>query len=213
MKTRKLLLLGLLPIMFACGGAEDSDADTSEEDTTPEETCTYTYDHTSTIVTWTAFKLSDKVAVDGSFDVIEITPGAESSTDKLEIFTGSTFTIDPSNLNTQDELRDRKLKNSFFGNLDNSGAITGVVNDMTQTSVGLTFTMNGIDVGYTGEVIMDENDVTIKAVIDMNDFEAQVAMDSLSVVCAEKHTGPDGENVLWPDVAVAVKTTLIKECE
>lgn len=209
MKKRKLLILGLLPVMMACGGSgeEESTDETEENETT--DACTYSYDESSTVLTWTAFKTSEKVGVDGTFN--EITFNANESDDMYGVFTGGTFEIPINSLNTQDPLRDTKVKNSFFGNFGTE-MITGTINSMNSTEASVDITMNGKTVTYDGTVAVDGETVTMIIVMDILNFEGQVAMDSLGVVCAEKHTGDGEENKLWSDVGITAKTTLKKDC-
>ena len=203
-------MLGLAPLMLACGGSGEEEEATEEEVVT-EEKCTYSYDAESTVLTWTAFKLTEKVGVDGTFDEINVT--ANESDDMFGVLTGATFEIPVSSVNTQDAERDAKLRNSFFGNFESTGMITGSINSIDGSSASVSITINGQTKDYEGEVSVEGETVTMKAVMDILDFDGQVAMDSLGVVCAEKHTGPDGVNKLWSDVAIAVKTTLVKNCE
>lgn len=209
MKTRKLLMLGLAPLMMACGGSAEEE--TTEEEVETQEVCIYSYDATSTVLTWTAFKLSDKIGVDGTFDQINVT--ATDSEDMFGVLTGATFEIPVSSLNTQDPARDMKLKNSFFGNMESTEMLSGKINSIDGSSASVSISMNGTSVDYEGEVSVEGETITMKTTIDILDFNGQVPMDSLSVVCEEKHTGPDGVNKLWSDVDIAVKTTLVKTCE
>ncbi|UKN00137.1 YceI family protein [Paracrocinitomix mangrovi] len=209
MKTRKLLVLGLIPAMIACGGGEEGTEETQEE--VAEETCTYSYDENSTVLTWTAFKLSEKVGVDGTFDQINVT--ASESEDMFGVLSGATFEIPVSSINSQDAVRDGKIKNSFFGNMAESEMLSGTINSIDANKASVNIVMNGKGVDYDGEVSVDGETITMKTTIDILDFEGQVAIDSLGVVCEEKHTGPDGVNKLWSDVNIAVKTTLKKECK
>jgi polyisoprenoid-binding protein YceI len=211
MKTRKLLILGLAPFMLACGGSEEEATSEEGEEEVAQEVCTYSYDSESTVLTWTAFKLTDKIGVDGTFDQINVT--AEDNEDMFGVLSGSTFEIPISSLNTQDAGRDMKLKNSFFGNMESTEMLTGSVNSIDASSASVSITMNGNTVDYDGTVSVEGETVTMKMTLDILDFDGQVMMDSLSIVCEEKHTGPDGVNKLWSDVEIAVKTTLTKTCE
>lgn len=202
-------MLGLLPLLTACGGSEETEEQT--EDTQEAETCTYAYDENTTVLTWTAFKLSDKVGVDGTFNEINVT--ASESDDKYGVLSGATFEIPVNTLNSQDTTRDGKLKRSFFGNLESTEIITGSIVSIDNSGAEVSITMNGVTNNYEGEVKEDGEKITMTTTISILDFDGQTAMDSLSVVCAEKHTGPDGENKLWEDVNIAVSTTLSKTCE
>ncbi|MEZ4923593.1 MAG: YceI family protein [Crocinitomicaceae bacterium] len=208
-KTRKLLILGLAPLMMACGGSSEEEG-TDEEEVT-EETCTYSYDAESTVLTWTAFKLTEKIGVDGTFDQINVT--AAESEDMFGVLTGATFEIPISSLNSQDATRDTKVKNSFFGVLGTE-AIMGKINSIDATTANVSINFNGFDIAYDGTVSVEGETITMKTTIDITDYDdGQTAIDSLGAVCSEKHTGPDGVNKLWSDVDIAVKTTLVKTCK
>lgn len=204
----------ILPIAIAaftltsCGGG----AETEATDTDTAEVCTYTYDPASTTLTWTAFKLTEKIGVNGTFDEINVV-AKENASDMFAVLTGATFDLPIASLNSQDPVRDPKIKRSFFGNMVETVSITGTVNSINATSASVSITMNGVAKEYTGTVVVDGEKITMTTTIDIVDFNAQTSLDSLSVVCAEKHTGPDGVNKFWSTVDVAVSTTLVKSCK
>ena len=209
MKNRKYLILSVFPLIFACGGGEEVVED--ETVAVPEEVCTYSYDANNTILTWTAFKLTEKVGVDGSFDQINVV--AKESEDMFEVLNGATFEIPVVSVNSQDPVRDPKIRDSFFGSMTETTAITGSIVSINESSATVSITMNGISVEYTGEVKVEEEKITLKTTIDIVDFEAQTSLDEIGKVCEEKHTGPDGVNKFWTDVNVVVQTKLVKNCK
>lgn len=211
MKKKNLLLLGLIAVFtMSCGGAEETEESTEEE--VVEEACSYSYDESTTVFTWTAFKLTEKIGVDGTFDNITVNANV-GSVDMFGVLNGATFEIAVGSVNSQDNVRDPKIKNSFFGNMADTEMITGTVNSIDETMASVSVTMNGMTVDYEGEVKVDDMTITMLTTIDILDFEAETSLDSLGVVCAEKHTGVDGINKFWSDVNIAVKTTLVKNCE
>lgn len=203
------MMLGLLPMMFACGGGSEEVSEEINE--TVEEVCTYKYDETSTIFTWTAFKLTEKVGVDGSFDEINVI--ANESEDMFGVLTGATFEIPVVSVNSQDPVRDPKIRDAFFGTMTETEAITGEVVSIDESTAKLKITMNGVTVEYTGEVSVDAETITMKTTIDILDFGGQPSLDEIGIACEEKHTGEDGVNKFWSDVNIAVQTKLIKECK
>lgn len=211
MKTRKLMLLGLLPFMVACGGAEEEADKESEEEVVVEEVCTYKYDENATILTWTAFKLTEKIGVDGSFDEINVV--ANESEDMFGVLTGATFEIPVVSVNSQDPVRDPKIRDSFFGTMDSTLSIIGTVISIDGNGASISITMNGVTVEYSGEVKVEEETITMTTTIDILDFDGQASIDEIGKVCEAKHTGEDGVNKFWSDVNVAVQTKLIKECK
>ena len=210
MKTRKLMLLGLLPLMVACGGAEEEADTTNDEEVVAEEVCTYKYDENATILTWTAFKLTEKVGVDGSFDEINVV--ANESEDMFGVLSGATFEIPVVSVNSQDPVRDPKIRDSFFGTMDSTVAITGEIISINENGARVSITMNGVTVEYDGEIKVKEETITMNTTIDILDFDGQGSIDEIGKVCEAKHTGEDGVNKFWSDVNVAVQTKLIKEC-
>lgn len=211
MKQRKLMILGLIPLMMACGGGEEAEETNEEVEEIVEEACTYKYDESSTILTWTAFKLTEKVGVDGSFDEINVT--ANESEEMFGVLTGATFSIPVVSVNSQDDVRDPKIRDAFFGTMTETEFITGEIVSIDETTAQLNITMNGINVEYTGEVSVDAETITMKTTIDILDFGGQPSIDEIGIVCEEKHTGEDGVNKFWSDVNIAVQTKLIKECK
>lgn len=211
MKNRKLLMLGLLPLIMACGGAEETDESTDEVDEVVEEVCTYSYNADNTILTWTAYKLTNKTGVDGSFN--EINVEANESEDMFGVLSGATFEIPVASVNSQDDVRDPKIRDSFFGSMDSTLSITGEVISIDETGATISITMNGVSVEYQGEVTVEDETITMNTTIDILDFDAQKSMDAIGEVCEEKHTGDDGINKFWSDVKVAVQTKLDKDCK
>lgn len=208
MKNSTIYMGLALFALTSCGGGE------SEVSTTADTvaTCTYSYDSSKTELTWTAFKLTEKVGVNGTFDQINVV-AKDSAADMFGVLTGATFDLPISSLNSQDPIRDGKVKNSFFGNMLTTSSITGTVNSISADGANVSVTMNGVTKDYEGAVTVDGETITMTTTVDIVDFNAQTSLDSLSVVCAEKHTGPDGVNKFWSTVDIAVKTTLKKNCK
>jgi len=201
--------LAIIAFSFASCGGEEVEI-TAPTDSV--EVCNYSYDSSSTILTWTAFKLTEKIGVNGTFDEINVV-AKENATDMFGVLTGATFEIPVATLNSQDPVRDPTVKRAFFGNMVETASITGSVISLNATEANMSITMNGVTKEYTGVVKVDGEKIKVTTTIDIVDFEAQVSLDSLGVACKEKHTGPDGINKFWTTVDVAVQTTLIKTCK
>lgn len=198
-------------LLSSCGGSNDTETGENQVEE-QQAVCTYSYNPDETILTWTAFKLSNRTGVSGTFDEINVS-GNQESDDMFAVLTGASFDIPVSSLNSQDEIRDPKIKNSFFGVMDETNNITGSIVKMNGKSGTIEITMNGKTVSYDGEVKVEGEELKWMTEINIQDFDGSEAMDSLGVVCAEKHTGEDGMNVLWNEVEIAVKTTFTKTCE
>lgn len=209
MSKKIFSILSISILLVSCGGGS---SETTEETKDTVAACTYSYDSSATELTWTAFKLTEKIGVNGTFNEINVVAN-DGAPDMFAVLNGATFSIPVSSLNTQDNVRDGKIKNSFFGNMAATDLLTGNVVSISNSGATVAITMNEVTKEYSGEVIVDGETITVKTGIDILDFNGQVPMDSLSVVCSEKHTGPDGINKLWSTVDIVVKTTLIKNCQ
>ena len=66
--------------------------------------------------------------------------------------------------------------------------------------------MNGQEVEkqYKWEMDKTSKEIYLKTSIDVFNWGAQSSLDALNEVCLEQHTGPDGKNVLWPNVYITV---------
>lgn len=179
-----------------------------------KDTCLLTLDEKSVVVNWTAFKLSDKVGVGGTFDTVIVsgvtnnqTMAGAAATAQFDILTGS--------VNSNNTERDYKISDSFFGTMVNTATISGKVVSLNDDGSGaITLTMNGVE----KEIALDwkatsENRLKLSTAINVNDWNAKPSLDSLNGVCTAVHTGKDGVSVLWPDVEIEVFADFKSDCE
>lgn len=200
-----LLTIGILSFI-SCGGEVEQ-----EKVFDTQSTCIYKYDEASTSVGWTAFKYTEKTGVSGVFDKVNVLI-SESSDDLFKTLTGASFTIPVESVNSKNEGRDVKINAHFFGAMNSTELISGLVKKINASEAIVELTMNGISNDYNGIVTVEGKTVTLSATINLTDFEAQFAIDSLNTVCNDLHIGTDGISKLWTEVDINVKTTLIKEC-
>ena len=213
-KTKSLCSIliagGALCVMLsACASEslEESAVMIKTNEVEEEEVKPWQYDHSSTKVIWTGYKLESKAGVEGRFDSISVegfTPGpnaAECITGvKYELFTTSTETADTS--------RNRKIITRFFGEMIEGAKITGEIISIDPASGSgvISVNMNGVernlDVSYE---MGEDNVVKLVGTIDIPAWNAQSALDSLNKVCYEKHEG-----ITWPDAEVKIYTRLKK---
>lgn len=207
---KNIIVLGLLSIVaFSCG---ETTEEHTEEVLETAEVCTYAYNGESTTVGWTAFKFTEKAAVGGKFDQVDVLI-AQNSEDMLQTLSGASFTIPINSVNTENPVRDTKIKNSFFGTMESTEVISGLVKSIDAEKALVEISMNGMSNEYEGTVTVEGEKVNFNTTIDMVDFEAQSSVDSLNNVCKDVHTGADGVSKLWSEVDINVETTLVKECK
>ena len=206
---KSIFTFGLLSaILISCNSAETPKTEVVET----VEVCTYNYSADSTVIGWTAFKFTEKKGVSGVFDQSEVLI-ANASEDMLQTLSGASFTIPVSSINSNNTVRDEKIKHSFFGSMESTEIISGLVKSISDSLAVVEITMNGQSKDYTGKVSVDGMKVAFSTTINMTDFEAQYAIDSLNNVCKVVHTGMDGISKLWSEVDLNVETTLVKTCK
>ena len=202
-------------LITSCGG--DKATETVENSTeTTAETCFYAYDNAAgTQVRWTAFKTSDKVAVGGQFDQVNVTAG-DKSTKITEVIETIVFNIPTASTNTADEDRDSKIVQSFFGAMNATDIILGQVKnaegDNTSGTCTFYLTLNNIEKETTLNYVVEDATIKLTGEIDLVNWSAENAVSSLNEVCGALHTGADGLTKTWSVVELAIETTLKKEC-
>ena len=166
----------------------------------------YIYKLGEVTINWTAFKHSAKAQVGGKFKSAEV-KGFTESTNLSTAISGVTFNIPVASTSTNDEVRDYKIVNSFFNTMVDTDSISGRILSIDENGSGkLVINMNGIEVEkqYKWEMDQTSKEIYLKTSIDVLNWGAQSSLDALNEVCLEQHTGPDGKNVLWPNVDITV---------
>lgn len=160
-----------------------------------------------TTVSWTAFKTTDKVPVSGIFKEVIIDNEPLGKT-VFKAFDGVSFSLPVSSIFSQSKLRDGKIKKSFFGEMLNTSKISGTIK-LTDNNTGLVkITMNGISNNLPISYKIENQQITIEAVMDVNNWQAQAALEVFSEACEDLHTGVDGETKTWSEVSIKVISKL-----
>ena len=168
---------------------------------------TYSIIADSTKINWTAYKTTAKVPVNGQFAEITIENVKKDST-ALGALNGLKFKIPVSSLITNDTIRDKKLKEYFFGAMKNSSVITGTVHINKENASTVDLTLNGITRELPIAYIVADNKVTIIGNMELDNWQAKAALEALNVVCKDLHTGEDGITKTWSDVKIEVVAIL-----
>lgn len=161
----------------------------------------------TTVINWTAYKTTSKVPVKGQFSKITIENTKKAST-AMEALNGLKFSIPISSLFTNDTIRDSKLKKFFFGTLKNTNLISGTITMNNETSGSVDITMNGISQVLPISYVISDQMVTIEAIMDLDNWQAQAAIEALNTACKDLHTGNDGVAKTWNEVKIEVTTYL-----
>ncbi len=158
--------------------------------------CTYSVDPSTVKIGWTAFKLTEKVGVPGTFQKVRWS-GPTAASSLAELARGLRVEIDGASLSTGNPGRDATIADFFFRRFHPDAQITGravsVKGDEHAGTVEIEISMNGKrrTVPFRYEIGADHH-VDARASIDVMDFALQAPFDSLHEACREKHTGEDG---------------------
>lgn len=205
------LIGALLITVIGCSSPSKSGESSSTTSTSTEEVKSdvkYSYDPNGTVVSFTAFKTTDKVGVGGKFMKFDVTPKTTEVSDAKDILPGLTFSIPVSSIETNDAGRNAKIVQHFFGTLANNETIKGEVKSVSNGKATVSITMNDItkDVELTAKA--DKNVVVMKGSIDVADWDGMGAINALNKICYDLHKGADGQSKLWSDVELFVKAKL-----
>jgi len=170
----------------------------------------YIIDSKSAVVHWTGYKTSDKVPVKGIFKQVGIS-GVKSAANPVEVIKNVKFIIPVSSIFSNDSIRDFKLTNFLFGKMSNTEHIIGKASLQDNGKGEASITMNGFTKNVPVSYEVHGNDIKISAKIDLNNWQAQVAVAALNEVCSEKHKAADGKSVTWSEVDIMVELkTIVK---
>lgn len=170
----------------------------------------YTIDAKNSSLQWTAFKTSDKVPVKGTFKEIKIIKSTDGSS-AANALQGLEFEIPVSSIFSKDTIRDGKLNTFFFNVMENTLSLKGSFKIEGEDKGALSLTMNGLtkDLPFTYE--MSKDTIVINATMDLNNWQAQTALESLNQACLELHRGPDGISKTWDEVMIDAKIVTVQK--
>jgi len=160
------------------------------------------------ILKWTAYKFTSKKGVGGVFDTLNISAEKVNGTAE-EILAGGTISIPTSSVNSNNVIRDPKIKESFFGTF-NTSEITGKILSAVDGKGEIEFTMNGMSANTPYTYIVNDTALVVATVLDVTSWNGGEAIAALNKVCEALHTGEDKVSKLWPDVDVVLSIPLMK---
>lgn len=207
-------------VFVSCGGGEKKDDKQKETATEGKgdapgataESCTYSYDSTTTTIKWIAYKFTGKTPVEGKFESVMVT-GTNSGTTATDVLKGAEFIIPVGSLQTGDTVKNKNIIEGFFANTSSqsAGTLFGKVNSITETEAKVTLNLI-VEKEITLECRWEGEKVTATGTISLEDFGAMGAIEKLNKKCKKNHTGEDGVTKVWPEVTIMIETTLKKDC-
>ena len=197
MKKTTLLLIAFTLIVITSCKKEKS---VIVPDTKTSDVKTYSVISETSLVKWTAYKTTDKVAVKGKFNTINITNSKKAATVK-DALNGILFSIPVSSIFSNEATRDSKLKEFFFGAMKNTSFISGTF-DINDNGSFANITMNGMSKTIPLTLNIDGQAVKFSNTINLTDWDLGIAIASLNKACFDLHKGPDGVSKTWDEVQI-----------
>jgi len=159
---------------------------------------------------WIGYKTTDKIAVKGVFKEIKIL-NINSDTTAVGTLNGTQFEIPVSSLFSDNTERDTKLKELFFGIMDATLSLTGTLNLNKDGSGSIDLKMNGVQHKIAITHVTSGQLVELQGKMNLDDWNAQPSIASLSKACFEQHKGADGVSKTWNEVGISAAIYLKKK--
>ncbi len=204
---KKLILLLASGLTLMATSCKKKEAPKQKETTTVAKDG-YQVSSTGSEVYWTGYKFTEKKGVKGKFKTINVT-NAPVATTALGAFDGVEFSIPTSSVWSDNAIRDGKLKELFFGYMDNTELLTGTFNTKGSEIV-LNLKMNGQSKEIPLKHTIKDRHVKLEGSLNMLEFGAVKAYNSIHKACEVLHTGADGVSKTWEDVSIEALVFLKK---
>lgn len=206
---KSLLMTSILLTAFTFHGA-----------TMAASNCTYSVDPSSIVVQWTGFKTSDKVAVPGKFNTVKSLRKLEKSYTSLPaLLKAAAIEVDLLSVDTAAPPRDETLRDKFFKLLKGKALALGTLtqikekSDHTGTaSMNLKFNDQTKRVPVTFALSKD-GIFSLNGKLDILNFTAHEALESLNKACHDLHKGADGVSKTWSEAEFSVTAKIAENCK
>ena len=153
---------------------------------TSPEVCTLSTAAEGHILTWTAFKFTERVGVEGGFDAITVSAGKPGDAAWKAI---DGMKPDRHRLGQhRNAERDAKIRKYFFGSSADFGRITGRIKANSPGKATLFVEMNGQQHSVVVDVSAGSDSVRLNGMIDVEQWGAGLVIAALNEVCAAVHT-------------------------
>jgi polyisoprenoid-binding protein YceI len=171
------------------------------------ESLAKTFSKESTSVGFTAFKTTDKVGVNGKFEDFSVDYNKDFK-NADELLNSVKFEIPVSSLSTGNPGRDQLIKTFFFGVMTNTETIKGSFANAQNNQLDLTLNLNGVEYSQKANYQLKGDSIFVNTNIEMANWNALPAVESLNEKCLNVHKGPDGVSKTWSDVDVNIVSVL-----
>ncbi|WP_405607153.1 YceI family protein [Polaribacter sp. Asnod1-A03] len=207
---KKVLILSLLVAttlnFSSCKSEKSKDVKTEEKVEVTKSTADFSVASAENSINFTAYKTTEKIGVGGEFKKVDVLAGGEGTTAK-EAINNTEFSIPVSSIFTKDTSRDFKIKKFFFGIMDNTKLLSGKLMITDDTTGVAEIKMNGVTEKVDFTYTITDKVFNMKATMDITNWNASAALESLNKACFDLHKGADGVSKTWSEVALDITTT------
>jgi len=204
-KTRATIIaITLLVLFISCDSFKKPDTTTDQFDKSGKM---YSLVPKTTTVFWIGYKTTAKTPVKGQFTKLEIKESNPAKSAR-EALNGVEFSIPVSSLFSNEASRDTKLKEMFFGVMDQTEFLSGSLDVLNDSIVNVNLKMNGVSKEFPLSYFIDGQMLSMDGRINVEDWNALAAIESLHTVCEDQHTGNDGISKTWSEVGINVESYL-----
>jgi polyisoprenoid-binding protein YceI len=205
---KKIIFPLLIGATISCG---TPNVEVSKSDEIIEKKNNSIFDSNATQIGFGAFKTTEKKEVKGWFNEFQINQVID--TNKVELaFANATFTISVNSLETNDSGRNQRILTEFFAKTNSTDTIKGKVISFNKDSalIKVKIDFNAIQKEVPFQYSMSGDTLKLNATINLLDFNAIPALESLNKACEALHKGSDGVSKTWSDVNLYLNTVLRK---
>jgi hypothetical protein len=161
----------------------------------------------TTTIFWTGYKTTAKTPVKGKFTKLNVSNIKMGKTAR-EAIDGLEFSIPVSSLFSNEEARDRKIKDFFFGIMNQTELLSGKLSIVNDTLANVNLKMNSISKEFPISYFISGQMLSMQGKLNLDNWNTEKAMKSFHKACKEKHTGEDGISKTWHEVGINVESYL-----
>lgn len=161
----------------------------------------------TTTVFWTGYKTTAKTPVKGQFTKLDVS-NSKPAISAREAIDRVQFSIPISSLFSNEASRDTKLKEMFFGVMDQTEFLSGSLHIVNDSIINVRLKMNGVSKEFPLSYFISGQMVSMEGSINVENWDGLAAITSLHTVCEDKHTGSDGISKTWSEVGINVESYL-----
>lgn len=206
MNNSKIILI----ILFISIGLFSCKKEQKKVDDNIEVTKDFAIDFSSIKINWVAFKTTGKIPVKGQFNNVDLHKTSEVGVTARDFLNDLKFSVPVSSIFTDNEERDSKLQKFFFGVMKDTELLSGSISTTNDTEGIIHLTMNGITHDLPIIFKTKDKQTTIKGVLDLENWGAQNALESLNKACFDLHKGDDGISKTWKTVNIKISFSEIQ---